>query len=99
MTPEHDRSNCSDVTPQPARVRAGWGGRRANTGGARPGAGRPRTVIHLRLPPYVRQQYEEVAAAQGVSVEAVIHDVLLDWQEQWQDEHDAADAAIAKSAE
>lgn len=64
----------------------------ANWGGARSGAGRPRTTLHLTMPPAVLRQYEEIAEAERTTVEEVVKTALLDWLSEWQDRHDAKPA-------
>lgn len=58
-------------------------------GGARSGAGRPRTTLHLMMPPLVLRQFEEVAAAEHTTVEEVVKAALLDWLSAWQDRRDS----------
>lgn len=60
-----------------------------NWGGAREGAGRPRTRVTLMMPTEVIRQLEEVAAAEGAAVEDVVREAILSWLADWQARRDA----------
>lgn len=63
--------------------------RPANTawGGARHGAGRPRTTIHQRIPADVIDQLARVAEAENAPFDAVVLHALRLYLEAWQHEH------------
>lgn len=63
-------------------------GRLGRSGGARPGAGRKRTTLHLTMPPLVLAQYEEVARVEGATLAEVVREALLSWLAEWQARHD-----------
>jgi hypothetical protein len=65
-------------------------------GGARPGAGRPRTRVTLHIPAWAMRQLEEIAEAEGTNVAGVVHDALLDWISAWQAEHDSTHVEAGK---
>ena len=64
----------------------------ATWGGTRPGAGRPRLWLHLQPPQDVMVQLEEIAQAEGVTVEEVVQAAILSFIADWQADHDAAES-------
>lgn len=55
-----------------------WGGPRANSGGSRPGAGRPRrgdVTVCVRLPAYVRDFWRDGGESLSDSVRSLLTDV------------------------
>lgn len=68
-----------------AKKKSGWGGARKNTGGARPGAGRPGAGLgatvqaQFRLPKTVIEDLDNWAAIQNRPKTQIVIEAVLEW--------------------
>lgn len=64
----------------PNEPKAGWGG-------ARHGAGKPRTTVKVRLHKDIVRRVAEIAETEGETVDSVVAVAVLDFVQNWHSSH------------